>query len=69
MGLWFERLPVTERAVLVTEPDHHTEYVYDYGRGGQPAPRYIVETYLDTFTSALGTVVLGDAFDFSDTLT
>ncbi|NNF59399.1 MAG: hypothetical protein HKN04_14280 [Rhodothermaceae bacterium] len=61
-------LPVTERAVLITEPDHHAEYIYDYVRGGQPAPHFIEESYLDVFTSALGTVVFGDAFDFSDTL-
>lgn len=63
-----EFLPVTDRAVYITSPDIHNEYVYSYGQPPSADSRFIVSTYHDEITSVLDESILAPDEDFTDSL-
>lgn len=63
-----EFMPLTDRAVLITRPDLHTEAVYTYDLPGAQEASFIAESWADLFTSQLTEGALEPEEDFSDEL-
>lgn len=60
-----EFMPMTDRAVFITDKTVHSEYVYDYARPGTVAPHYIHSSYLDEFSGVTEESALATGEDFS----
>jgi phage tail-like protein len=60
-----EFMPMTDRAVFITDRTVHAEYVYDYTRPATAAPRYIDSSYLDEWVGTAEESALADGEDFS----
>jgi hypothetical protein len=60
-----EFMPMTDRAVFITDKTIHAEYVYDYARPATAAPRYIDSSYLDELVVAAEETALAEGEDFS----
>jgi hypothetical protein len=63
-----EFIPMTDRAVYITEKTTHNEYVYDYSRPAIADPVYINSYFLDAWTSATEESALAPDEDFSAVL-
>ncbi len=59
-----EFMPITDRAVFITKPDMHTDYVYTYGKPFSDETYFISETYKDVLTSEGKEIVLGPGDSF-----
>jgi phage tail-like protein len=62
-----EFMPATDRAVLITTQELHTEFVYTYDRPGAAEPRFIVESHADALSAPLAEEALPPGEDFTDT--
>jgi phage tail-like protein len=54
-----EFMPVTDRAVFITKPDMHTDYVYTYEKPFSEETYFISENFKDVLTSEGSETVLG----------
>lgn len=61
-------IPATDRSVFIPRSDLHVEHVYNYEAPGAATPRYLIDSYMDSLSTALLEPVLETDTDFTDDL-